>query len=344
MKRNTQSAGDLAAAVHAGVKPAGGGWPAMEPSPEPGVRDGSITLRSLIGAYMGAYNGRDTTRQQRLAWWVNSMGSVSVAELSDDSIFAAIENLSGQRGRYFAGRDADGRPVMKAKRKPLAPATVNRYQAALSAVLTWAQRRRMTPKDWHNPCRTLGLRPEHNEIVRFLSDVERIKLLNACRASKWPMLYVLVLMALTTGARRGELEALTWGDIDLGRAEASIAQTKNNDRKVLPLVPAVVEELKRLQPAKAKASEIVFKSRRRSELPFNFDPAWDKAKRASGVRNFRFHDLRHSCASYLAQSGAPLLQIAEVLGHRQLSVTRRYSHLTTSHKAELVGRVLGSIR
>jgi len=62
------------------------------------------------------------------------------------------------------------------------------------------------------------------------------------------------------------------------------------------------------------------------------------------VSGFRFHDLRHSCASYLAQNGASLLEIADVLGHKQLAMTKRYSHLTTATKKALVGRVLGDIR
>jgi integrase len=338
MERKTQSAGD-SAPMPASTEPTG-----KVLVPLPGVRNGDVTLSEFVDAYMAAYAGRDTSRHHRLAWWVARMGGVPLLELTDDLVFESLEVLASQRGRYFAGKDADGKPVMKAKRRPLAPATVNRYQAALSAVLTWAQRRRMTPKDWNNPCRRLELKPERNEIVRFLSDQERTALLAACKTSKWPRLYVLVLMGITTGARRGELEALTWGDVDLERAEASVERTKNSDRKVLPLVPAVVEELQRLRPDPARPAEKVFKSRRRPDVAYNFDAAWEKAKKAAGVRNFRFHDLRHSCASYLAQAGAPLLQIAEVLGHRQLSVTKRYSHLTTRHKAELVGRVLGDIR
>jgi integrase len=335
MEREMKSAGDSATTA-ATVVPTGLGRTAT-----PGVRDGSLTVASIVDAYMACYAGRDTTRHQRLGWWVARVGSVPLVDLSDDLIFSALEYLSGQRGRYFAGKDADGRPVLKAKRKPLAPATINRYQAALSAVLTWAQRRRITPKDWHNPCRHLELKPERNEIVRFLSDEERAALLRACKASKWSPLYALVLMGLTTGARRGELEALRWADVDLERFEATVHRSKNGDRKVLPLVPAVVEELARL---KGKADALVFPSRRRPDVAFNFTPAWERALKAAAVRNFRFHDLRHSCASYLAQSGAPLLDIAEVLGHRQLSITKRYSHLTVKHKAELVGRVLGDIR
>lgn len=304
-------------------------------------RDGSIPLRELIDAYMAAYDGRDGSRHQRLTWWYAKLGSVSLNELTDDAVFYALEDLAAQRSRYFAGEDADGRPIFKAKRKPMAPATINRYAAALASVLTWATRKRITPRGWENPCRRIERRPEHNEVVRFLSDRERIALLEACRKSRWPKLYLLVLMAITTGARRGELESLRWRDVDLDRRICSIAQTKNGDPRLLPLTDAIVNELKLHAGAPAA---LVFASTRRPDVAFNHVEPWKKALKAAGIVNFRFHDLRHSCASYLAQSGATLLEIGEVLGHRQLSVTKRYSHLTTQHKSALIDRVLGGIQ
>jgi len=305
------------------------------------VRTGEITIREIVDRYMGEYAGRDTTRAQRLGFWITKLGGVKLADLTDDQIFFALQDLAAQRGRYWAGRDADGNAIMKAKRAPLSPATLNRYAASLGAVLTWAIKKRIAPRGWDNPCKRLERHVENNERVRFLSDDEREGLLAACRRSSWDRLYLLVLLALTTGARRGELEALTWGDVDFDQAVAYVLRTKNGDRKMLPLVPAVVDELRRLE---GDPKRLIFASQRRADRAYNFDPAWEVALRAAGVRDFRFHDLRHSCASYLAQSGATLLEIGEVLGHRQLSVTKRYSHLAVGHKAKLVNRVLGSIK
>ncbi|MCU0928863.1 MAG: tyrosine-type recombinase/integrase, partial [Burkholderiaceae bacterium] len=169
---------------------------------------------------MDAYEGRDTTRAQRLDFWRVRIGNLALAAVDDDTIFACMEDLAAQRGAYFAGRDVHGRPIFKAKRKPLAPATLNRYHAALAAVFTWAQRRRMTPKNWASPCRTVEMRRERNSRVRFLADDERARLLEACRKSRQPKLYLFVLLALTTGARRGEIEGLRWADIDFDRGEA----------------------------------------------------------------------------------------------------------------------------
>lgn len=305
------------------------------------TRDGRVSVRELASAYMAEYAGRDTSRVQRLSFWVSVLGDVPLADLNDDLVFDALEDLAARRSRYFAGRDALGQPILKQKRQRLSPATINRYQAALSALLSWVQRNRIAPRDWVNPCRTLGMRVERNEMVRYLSGEERTALLAACRDAKWPMLYLLVLMGLTTGARRGELAALRWADIDLVRAEAAVHRSKNGDRKTLVLVPAVADELRRHE---GSSGALVFASKRRPDRAFNFEQQWSNALRVAKVKAFRFHDLRHSCASALAQNGASLLEIADVLGHRQLSVTKRYSHLATGHKAKLINRVLGDFR
>lgn len=301
-----------------------------------------ITVGELIDRYLAAYVGRDTSRHARLAWWRAQLGDRPLASIVDDDIFHALEDLAARPARVYHGKDADGRPIFKAKAPKRAPATINRYAAAAAAVFTWAVRKRLVPKGWDHPCKGIERQPEHNERVRFLSNEERQALLAACKASKWPKLYLLVLAAITSGARRGELLGLKVEDIDLERAVALLGRSKNGDRRILPLVPAVVAELRRLMPKSPGA--LVFHSRLRTNSPYCIGTAWTTALRAAKVGNCRFHDLRHTCASYLAADGATLLEIADVLGHRQLSVTRRYSHLTTGHKAALIGRVLGDIK
>mgnify|MGYP000076272700 CR=1 FL=1 len=71
--------------------------------------------------------------------------------------------------------------------------------------------------------------------------------------------------------------------------------------------------------------------------------SWKRAVKDAELEDFRFHDLRHTTASYLAQSGATLLEIADVLGHKQIEVTKRYAHLCIEHKSSLINRVMGSI-
>ena len=87
--------------------------------------------------------------------------------------------------------------------------------------------------------------PENNARTRFLLEAERLPLFEACRASALPKLYLLALLAITTGARKGELLNLRWADIDLERFRAYVATTKNGQPKVLPLTSSVINELKR---------------------------------------------------------------------------------------------------
>jgi integrase len=301
---------------------------------------GDLTLREVCDAYMAGYDGRDTSRDRRLAYWVEVMGEVKLRDLDSDAIADALDHLAAEHIRKYAGRDASDQPIFREHGRR-APATVNRYRQALSAVITWAMHKRLTPKGWAHPVRPIRSAREDNGRVRFLSAEERQRLLAAAKISAWPKLYLLLLLAITTGARRGELLGLRHRDIDLQAQTASIATTKNGEPRVLPLTDAVAAEIKRHGQPHPDAP--LFPGRFRTDQPYAIEEAWRRCLRNARVRNFRFHDLRHSCASYLAQNGAGLLEIADVLGHKSLKMTQRYAHLTVEHKAKLVQRVLGNI-
>ena len=134
---------------------------------------------------------------------------------------------------------------------------------------------------------------------RFLSQEEQAALLAACRASHWDKCHLLVLMALTTGARKGELLHLKWSDIDLGQRTAHLGITKNGKPRLLPLTQPVVEELMRFRE---KTSFRVFCSTTSKTTPFDTSKAWRKALEASGIGHCRFHDLRHTAASNLVRA------------------------------------------
>ena len=306
------------------------------------MRQGTLPLGELIDLYMAHYAGRDPAIAQRLHWWSARLGALPFAAVNDDQIFAALEALAATSAKFFAGLDADGNRIFKSKGRPMAPATVNRHHQALASVLTWAIKRRIAPKGWANPCRSVDKRSEAgNGKTRFLTDDERDRLLAACKASTWPRLYLLALMALSTGARKGELLGLRWADIDFEAQLAHVARSKNGDAKALPLVPAALGELTRF---KGEATALVFASKIVPTKGFNFTTHWADALKAAHIRGFRFHDLRHSCASFLAKNGATLLEIADLLGHRQMSMTKRYSHLAAGHRSSLVNRVMGDMR
>jgi integrase len=110
---------------------------------------------------------------------------------------------------------------------------------------------------------------------------------------------------------------------------------------VLPLTDDVVLELNRFRQQKP---QLIFNSEIKTSTYYDFYKLWKKALNQENIDNFRFHDLRHTCASYLAQSGASLLEIAEVLGHKEIQMTKRYSHLCIDHKSKLINRVMSDIK
>ncbi|TFY99235.1 site-specific integrase [Ramlibacter henchirensis] len=307
------------------------------------VRPQSLTVRELIDRYMAVYAGADTTRAQRLAAWSSLIGDFTLEQVDSDLMHAGRAELAKQPSLTFYGLDHTGRRIFKAKRggKLKTPATVNRYMVAVAAVFTWAIDERLAPRGWVHPCRGIRRLEEPDGRVRFLSEAERDRLFAECRRSKYPRLYALALTAMLTGARKGELLSLRWRDIDLDRGVALLGKTKNGDRRALVLLPQVVDVLR---PFSGDGERYVFGSvRSRCQLPVVIDSPWRDAVARAQIQNFRFHDLRHCCASYLAQAGTPLNVIAEVLGHRKLDMSRRYAHLTTQSKAHAMRSALGTI-
>ena len=179
-------------------------------------------------------------------------------------------------------------------------------------------------------------------MVCWLRPHQIANLLQACRESKWDRLYLLVLMAVSTGARRGELRGLTYNDLDLRRGRAYLHETKNGEQRVLILTSEVIEEVKNL-PRPLDGRALLFGRADEPTTPFEYRTAWEKALNTAGITDFNFHDLRHTAASLLASNGASVLEIADVLGHKSHASTKRYSHLCTERKADLVNNILGGL-
>jgi integrase len=282
---------------------------------------------------------RRANAEHHIAWWLDRLGTLTLAEITADHIAQGRDALAAQTYvRAKASRSEDGAPTPAAFRR--SGATVNRYLATLSHMFTTAMR------EWRlidrNPLADVTKKKEARGRARFLRDEERDALLGACAQSAWPALYTLVLLAISTGARRGELIHLRWTDISLNppSPQALIQRTKNGDSRRLPLVGKALESLKTLQAANAGAGRFVFAHPAGMDKPYTaFDAHWYSALARARIDDFRFHDLRHTCASYLAAQGASLLEIADVLGHRTMAMVKRYSHLAEGHKAIVITRM-----
>jgi len=148
-------------------------------------------------------------------------------------------------------------------------------------------------------------------------------------------------LTLSTGMRRSEVRFLTWEQVDLQKGVIILNTTKNGERRRVAVrgwrwtFCASTAKVRRID------TNFVFPGHKtaRTGQPFDVDHFWDLAVKEIGLKDFHFHDVRHTTASYLAMSGASLLEIAEVLGHKTLQMVKRYSHLAESHTASVVERM-----
>lgn len=285
---------------------------------------------------------QQAARTRQLKWWSEQFAGLTVAEITADRISKARDACAAEtftRGKPHPDKDT-GEMIAPKERKRTG-ATVNRYIAALSHLLSFAvKERRFLDR---NPVGDISRKKESRGRTRFLSDDERARLLKTCGESEWPALRALVLLALTTGARRGELIGLTWADVDVKGGRALVRDSKNGEQRTLPLAGKALEALRGLKLQGSARSGYVFPQP--SGLPGqyeHFDAHWRAALKAAEIKDMRFHDLRHTTASMLAAQGASLLEIADVLGHKTLAMVKRYSHLVVDHKAKVIDRLVAA--
>jgi integrase len=258
----------------------------------------------------------DQVRQ--LHWWQTHLGHYLLADVTPALIVEHRNILTQSR--------ANG--------------TVNRYLAVLSHAFTMAVREWQWCED--NPVRKVSKPKEPRGRIRFISEDERERLLESCKGSRNAYLYTIVVLALSTGARRGELLSLHWRDVDLKRGMLTFRETKNGKTRSVPLTGYALDVLTKHAKVRRLDTTLVFPNERGTK-PASIREAWEHAVKRADIYNFRFHDLRHSYASYLAMNGASLLEIAELLGHKTLSMVKRYAHLCESHTRGVVQRMSQAI-
>ena len=257
----------------------------------------------------------------QFAWWKSVMGQHVLADVTPALIAEHRDKL------------AKGSTVRGAQRSA---ATVNRYLAALSHLFTIAVREWGWVED--NPLRKVSKMKEPRGRVRFLSEVERERLLVVCKESDSHYLYLSVVLSLSTGARKMEILGLHWQNVDLSRRVITLHDTKNGERRVLPLTGHAMDLMVAHSKVRQLHSELVFPGKNPNS-PIDLRSPWETALQRAEISDFRWHDLRHSAASYLAMNGASLAEIAEVLGHKTLQMVKRYAHLSEAHTAGIVARM-----
>ena len=270
-----------------------------------------------------------------LDWWSRHLGAYLLVDVTPAIIAEARNTLANEPISHRTANVKKRGPV-----RMRSNGTIVRYLATLSVVYSVACREWAWVND--NPLRKVRKPPEPRGRVRFLSDDERSRLLNACLSSFNRLLYPAVVIALATGARSSEIMNLTWDLIDLERGRAILEDTKNGDRRALHLTAHALDTVKKLSEGRKEGECLLFPGAAPGH-PVELRKAWADAKERAGIQNFRFHDLRHCAASYLAMNGATLAEIAEILGHKTLAMVKRYTHLSETHTRQVVATMTEKI-
>jgi integrase len=187
-----------------------------------------------------------------------------------------------------------------------------------------------------NPCREVAKLKEENSRNRYLTAEEEERLLAACAGDRTYIKSILIL-ALNTGMRRGEILSLQWGQVDLNRNFIHLVRTKSGKKRDVPINTAVRDEL--LALGTRGRNEYVFASQKTGRAVTDCKHAFTSACRKAGIEDLHFHDLRHTAATRMAETGAEPSTIKDILGHSDLRMTDRYTHAVESRKREALERI-----
>ena len=220
--------------------------------------------------------------------------------------------------------------VASLKKTGLKSPTIRRYLASLSSIFAFAER-----SGWlsQNPVAQFDKRslPEAQPRTRFISQAEYRRLLSASPSHLKPILE----MAVQTGMRLEELLGLRWEQVNLERREVRLVMTKTNQPRVVPLSDRAVAVFVAI--SRLSASPYVFTNPITGKRYRNLRHSFGQACSRAGITDFRWHDLRHTFASWHVQSGTDLYRLSRILGHSTLQMTTtRYAHLATENLHQAV--------
>ncbi len=284
------------------------------------VRFSKMTkLKDLIKIYISDILPRKKPQTQKmqkiqLAFWSKHLGKKEINEIKPLDIIQT-------------------RSLLK-----VSDASKNIYVAALRHVFTIAVKEFGLADS--NPLLKVSNLKNPRGRVRFLSDEERLEFLISCEESSNPYLYVVVLIAIATGARKSEILTLKWSQIDFDRKLIFLEDTKNGDLASLILSEKIAKLL--FEAFKESRSELVFKGKKNQPIDIRYP--FEQARKRAKLENFTFHDLRHTCASYLAMNGATPIDIMEILRHSSMAMVKRYAHLSTAHKAGVLNSMVDKMK
>lgn len=285
----------------------------------------ATTVGGLIGKYLDAPETKQLKGYDQIErlvnWWLAEYNDTKLLDFDDDAMRAGRDKLTREVKK-------PGHKNKEASKKR-EPGTVNRYVSAMRACWNWGIKSKKIPKDRTWAAELMLNEPKGR--VRFLDDAERVALLKAAESN--PVTHTAILVSIACGMRQDELLKLQWKDIDFDKGRVSMHETKNGTRRTVHVPSSALAALQALKKAKIVSTKTVFLNAEGGPLTSSvLIKGFKKLLTTAGIKNFKWHDLRHTCASYLAQGGASLLEIGTVLGHKSPGITMRYAHMVQGAK------------
>jgi integrase len=295
--------------------------------------EAKITRREWLGPITRKITFRDFS-QKYLSTFASTAFSPSTYQRCQDIVNRVLIPSFG--GKTLSDIRIEDVEAFRSQRlKDVSPSTVNREFTRLRSIFYKAV-------EWgylgRYPFKSIKALKEPPGKVRFIAPEEFVRLLLACgpgslleNPNNWgrtfsklttTFLKPIVFIAFHTGMRRGEILSLTWNDVDLKNRIIQIERSKTNERRIIPINDALCDSLKSI-PLHIHTEKLF-----PDITPAALTAAFKKACERAVVKNFRFHDLRHSFASHLTMGGKNLRTIQTLLGHKDLRMTMRYSHLS----------------
>ena len=269
-----------------------------------------------------------------LNWYKNEIGSMYVRNITPAILVECREKLACKQKEIPTTKEEK-----KFIQKTISPATVNRYLECISVVFNYAKID-LDILDV-NPMEKVKKMQEDNARKRCLEQKEIQKLLNECLNTDYE-LYLCVLIALLSGARKSEILKLTWATVDFEHKMLYFLDTKNGTDRGTPMHEILYHELlkfKHNSKIRLLKNDYLFMASNKKPKEALIGKLFPKIVKKCGIQDFRFHDLRHTHASWQAMGGISQPITQKTLGHKTPAMTNRYSHLRDENLRPTINQV-----
>lgn len=259
-----------------------------------------------------------------LNWFKKELGSYYLSSITTEMLVNCREKLAKKHKEVPIKGQAP-----RETEKTLSPATINKYLTYMRVVFQSCVEKDILDI---NPMAKVKKLPVKNARKRYLDDITEIaKLLNECKKENQE-LYLCVLIALLTGARKSEILKLTWRNVDFENKMLYLMETKNGDDRSEPMTEFLYKELLNYRNQNKVRTlndrdDYIFRTPQGKQNERLISKIFPKVVKKCGIKDFRFHDLRHTHASWQAKCGISQAITQKTLGHKSPSMTNRYSHL-----------------